>query len=173
MWHEMRAGTWRAPNPLRTLFGSHCARPRRVDQWTGKWVNSETSPANWRARSAESETFVYGRGAQPKFAQCAPELGQVRILFASTTILSSVILDFASTRFHASVSSSVTGYGIPKDGGLSIGLMSGDWRIPYNSRDDRFLSASLSVNPPKDQVHTHPWKGDLKLPRLKIPVPVR
>jgi hypothetical protein len=68
---------------------------------------------------------------------------------------------------------SVTGYGIPKDGGLSIGLMSGDWRIPYNSRDDRFLSASLSVNPPKDHVHTHPWKGDLKLPRLKIPAPVR
>jgi hypothetical protein len=65
---------------------------------------------------------------------------------------------------------SVTGYGIPKDGGLSIGMMSGDWRIPAKSRGDYFLTTSFRVSPPKDQTRPHPWKGALKLPKLKIPV---
>lgn len=65
---------------------------------------------------------------------------------------------------------SVTGYGIPKDGGLSIGMMSGDWRIPANTRGDYFLTTPFSVSPPKEQSHSRPWKGVLKLPKLKIPV---
>lgn len=65
---------------------------------------------------------------------------------------------------------SVTGYGIPRDGGLSIGMMSGDWMIPADSRGDHFLSAPFSVSPPKDQTRPRPWKGVLKLPKLKIPV---
>lgn len=64
---------------------------------------------------------------------------------------------------------SVTGYGIPKDGGLSIGLMSGNWIIPAKSRKEHFLSASFSVTPPSDKDHTHAWHGVLKLPKVKIP----
>jgi hypothetical protein len=65
---------------------------------------------------------------------------------------------------------SVNGYGIPKDGGLSIGVMSGNWTIPPASHADYFLSASFTVNPSTDKDHIHAWHGILKLPKVKIPV---
>lgn len=64
---------------------------------------------------------------------------------------------------------SVTGYGIPKDAGLSIGLMSGNWIIPPTSHTDHFLSASFVVAPPANTEHIHAWRGVLKLPIVKIP----
>ena len=42
---------------------------------------------------------------------------------------------------------SVTGYGTPKDGGLSIGLPSGHWLIPPVSGTTYLLSASFTVTP--------------------------
>ena len=64
---------------------------------------------------------------------------------------------------------SVTGYGIPKDGGLTIGLMSDEWLIPPTLQTDLFLSGSFNVNPPQDKDHIHAWKGAVKLPPVKIP----
>ncbi len=64
---------------------------------------------------------------------------------------------------------SVNGYGIPKDGGLFIGLMSADWLIPPTVQTDYFLSISFTVLPPKDPGHIHAWKGELKFPKLKLP----
>jgi len=67
---------------------------------------------------------------------------------------------------------SVTGYGVQPNGGLHIGMMAGDWRIPVGSRDERYLSARFSVTPPQEQGRVNVWKGELKLPPLKIPVDV-
>jgi dienelactone hydrolase len=72
----------------------------------------------------------------------------------------------SSLRFRVSV----TGYGVPRDGGLQIGMMGGDWRIPAGSPGDYFLAARFIVSPPKDPNRPRPWKGFLKLPRVKIPV---
>ena len=72
----------------------------------------------------------------------------------------------SSLRFRVSV----TGYGVPRDGGLQIGMMAGDWRIPAGSQGSYFLAARFIVNPPKDAIHQHPWNGVLKLPRVKVPV---
>jgi hypothetical protein len=76
-----------------------------------------------------------------------------------------IMLPYDSTlRFRVSVS----GYGIPKDAGLSIGLMSGNWIIPPTSRAACFLSASFSVTPPETKDHLHAWHGVLNLPKVKI-----
>ncbi|MGA2028560.1 MAG: hypothetical protein ABSG87_00590 [Verrucomicrobiota bacterium] len=64
---------------------------------------------------------------------------------------------------------SVNGYGIPKDGGLLIGLMSDQWLIPPTLQTDLFLSGSFNVIPPQDKDHIHAWKGVLELPKVKIP----
>jgi dienelactone hydrolase len=72
----------------------------------------------------------------------------------------------SSLRFRVSV----TGYGVPRDGGLQIGMMAGDWRLPAGSQGDYFLAARFIVSPPKDPNRPHPWKGVLVLPRVKVPV---
>lgn len=71
---------------------------------------------------------------------------------------------------------SVTGYAVPKDAGLSIGLMSGNWIIPPATHGDYFLSASFVVAPGAVSVRTktnippdEPWYGVLELPKVKIP----
>lgn len=65
---------------------------------------------------------------------------------------------------------SVTGYVVPKDAGLSIGLASGHWLLSTALPGDYSLSASFLANPPGDKMHLHPWTGVLKLPKLPIPV---
>ncbi|HUZ07859.1 MAG TPA: hypothetical protein VMV89_10285 [Candidatus Paceibacterota bacterium] len=66
---------------------------------------------------------------------------------------------------------SVNGWGIPKDGGLLIGLMSVMWLIPPTMHTDLFFSGSFNVNPPQNRRDGIPaWKGVLKLPPVKIPV---
>jgi dienelactone hydrolase len=72
----------------------------------------------------------------------------------------------SSLRFRVSV----TGYGVPRDGGLQIGMMAGDWRIAPTSHGDYFLASRFVVSPPKDPNRPHPWKGVLNLPKVKIPV---
>lgn len=65
---------------------------------------------------------------------------------------------------------SVSGYGISKDGGYFVGLMSGAWQIPASSTGEYSLSSEFDVSPPKDSPHRRPWTGTLKLPKVKLPL---
>jgi hypothetical protein len=63
---------------------------------------------------------------------------------------------------------SVSGYGVPKDAGLLIGMPSGDWLIPPGSRDELFLSVSFASSQAGSADHVHPWTGVLQVPKLKV-----
>ena len=77
-----------------------------------------------------------------------------------------IMLPYDSTlRFRVSVS----GYGVPKDAGLLIGMQSGDWLVPQGLTDEFFLSVSFTSSPPESADHLHPWTGVLQVPKLKLP----
>jgi hypothetical protein len=68
--------------------------------------------------------------------------------------------------FHASVS----GYGVYKNSGVAIPMMSGNWLIAPGDKRKYYLEATLRSTPPdKDPAHRFAWHGPLKLPRLLLP----
>jgi hypothetical protein len=61
------------------------------------------------------------------------------------------------------------GYGNPKYDGLVLGIPGTGMAIPSSNKNDLFLSASFTVNPPKELGRVVIWEGTLKLPVVKIP----
>jgi hypothetical protein len=63
------------------------------------------------------------------------------------------------------------GFGVPQNGGLFIaGCISDCWVIPKTAAKDYFLSGTLTITAPKDDLRPRVWEGTLKLPQVKIPV---
>ena len=67
-------------------------------------------------------------------------------------------------RFHVSV----FGYGVPKNGGTDMQMMSGNWLIKPDDKGKYYLQGKLISQPP-DNDKRRCWKGELDLPRVLIP----
>ncbi len=61
------------------------------------------------------------------------------------------------------------GYGTAKDEGLLLGLPGEAWIIPSSETNNFFLSATFTVNPPKEHDRAIIWEGTLRLPAVRIP----
>jgi hypothetical protein len=67
-------------------------------------------------------------------------------------------------RFRASVS----GYGIYKNSGTDVQMMSGNWLIKPADKQNYYLQAKLVSRPPAADKRRS-WSGELQLPRVLIP----
>lgn len=78
-------------------------------------------------------------------------------------------LPFDSTlRFRVSVS----GYGVPQNGGTNIQMMSGNWLMKADDERDYFLEAAFVSQPAKldsGRRLRRVWQGTIKLPKVLIP----
>ncbi len=77
-----------------------------------------------------------------------------------------LVLPFDSTlRFRVSVS----GYGVPQNGGTNIQMMSGNWLMKADDERDYFLEAAFVSQMAKLDSGRRVWQGTIKLPKVRIP----
>ena len=62
------------------------------------------------------------------------------------------------------------GYGIPKDGGAFIGLLSQDWLIKTDDSSDFFLDGNFLTEKPKEPIKEKVWTGHLNIPKARVDV---
>jgi hypothetical protein len=67
---------------------------------------------------------------------------------------------------------SMTGYGVPKNGGALLGLNDGPWIIKPDSNAPYFLQATFAAVAKKDSGKYRQWQGTLNLPKVKIPMAI-
>ena len=64
---------------------------------------------------------------------------------------------------------SVAGYGVYENSGTNIQMMSGNWLIKPGDRGKYYLEAKLVSKPPESS-RIRAWSGELKLPKVLVPV---
>jgi len=69
-----------------------------------------------------------------------------------------------STRFRVSIS----GYGVFKNSGTNVQMMSGNWVIKPDDKRKYYLEAKFVSKPPASEKR-RAWSGELELPKVLIP----
>lgn len=71
----------------------------------------------------------------------------------------------SSLRFRISVS----GYGVPKDGGTLVPMDCGEWLLKANDRAKYFLKIKFVARTTEEDFKRSAWKGSITLPKVRIP----